>query len=177
MRRSELSAEGAIWTIPASRTKNKKEFVLPLPPLARDIIAGVKQVERSDFVFTTTGRTAVSGFSKTKKRLDELMSENASENNVSILDTLTAWRLHDLRRTAATIMNDSPPNGLGIAPHIVEACLNHISGSRVGVAGVYNRAEYLPEKLAAFQRWAAWIGGLVTDQPSATVTPIGKKRQ
>jgi hypothetical protein len=56
--------------------------------------------------------------------------------------------------------------------------LNHISGSRVGVAGVYNRAEYLPEKIGALQRWAAWIEGLVSDRSDiATVTPIGKKRK
>ena len=66
------------------------------------------------------------------------------------------WRLHDLRRTVATGMAD-----LGIAPHIVEAVLNHVSGARAGVAGTYNRAAYAPEKKAALERWALHIEGLV----------------
>jgi len=52
---------------------------------------------------------------------------------------------------------------IGIAPHIVEACLNHISGARAGVAGVYNRAAYLPEKRDALERWAAHIENLLTE--------------
>jgi hypothetical protein len=67
------------------------------------------------------------------------------------------WVLHDLRRTAATGMAD-----LGIAPHVVEATLNHISGAKAGVAGTYNRALYAGEKKAALERWAAHVEGLVT---------------
>jgi hypothetical protein len=58
-------------------------------------------------------------------------------------------------------MAESPPSGLGIAPHIVEACLNHVSGHKVGVAGVYNKAEYLPEKRVALERWASHVEALV----------------
>ena len=78
----------------------------------------------------------------------------------------TPWILHDLRRTAATGMAE-----LGIPPHIIEAVLNHVSGARAGVAGVYNRAAYAPEKKAALERWAAHIEGLVSGQ-AATVTPL-----
>ena len=62
---------------------------------------------------------------------------------------LEPWRLHDLRRTAATRMGD-----LGVQPHVVEAVLNHVSGSKAGVAGVYNRAAYRDEKRAALALWA-----------------------
>jgi integrase len=145
MRREELSEDDTIWTIPGTRTKNHRPHVVPLPPLARDIIAGVRRIEGSEYVFTTTGKTPVSGWSKTKDRLDQAMGKPPH------------WVLHDLRRTAATGMAD-----LGIAPHVVEATLNHISGAKAGVAGTYNRALYAGEKKAALERWAAHVEGLVT---------------
>jgi integrase len=67
------------------------------------------------------------------------------------------WTLHDLRRTGATMMNESPPLGLGMQPHIVEAILNHVSGTRAGVAGIYNRALYLAEKTAALEAWGRYV--------------------
>jgi integrase len=73
------------------------------------------------------------------------------------------WRLHDLRRTCATGMAE-----LGIAPHIIEVSLNHVSGHKVGVAGIYNRAEHSTERKAALERWAAHVEALVTG-PSAKV--------
>ena len=62
------------------------------------------------------------------------------------------WRLHDIRRTVATRMAES-----GVLPHVIEAVLNHVSGHRAGVAGVYNRAIYSEEKRQALQRWAEHI--------------------
>jgi integrase len=144
MEREELSEDGAQWTIPGNRTKNHRPHVVPLPPLARELIAGVRRIEGSKYVFTTTGRSPVSGWTKIKNRLDEVMGNPPH------------WILHDLRRTAATGMAE-----LGIAPHVVEAALNHISGAKAGVAGTYNRAAYAPEKKAALERWAAHIEGLV----------------
>jgi integrase len=81
----------------------------------------------------------------------------------------TPWVLHDLRRTAATGMAE-----IGIAPHIVEACLNHVSGAKAGVAGTYNRAAYAPEKKTALERWAAQIEGLVSGE-AATVTSLRRR--
>ncbi len=69
---------------------------------------------------------------------------------------LLPWRLHDIRRTVATLMAE-----LGILPHVVEAVLNHISGHKAGVAGVYNRALYAAEKRQALNRWAEHITALV----------------
>ena len=80
------------------------------------------------------------------------------------------WRLHDIRRTAATHMAE-----IGIAPHIVEAALNHVSGARSGVAGVYNVYAYEPEKKAALERWAAHVEGLVSGEPANVVTLAGKR--
>jgi integrase len=141
MTREELSDDGLTWNIPGSRTKNNRPHVVPLAPLARDILKSV--TADAGLLFTTTGRSPVSGFSKIKSRLDDSMS-------------ITPWRLHDLRRTAATGMA-----GIGVAPHIVEACLNHVSGAKAGVAGTYNRAAYEPEKRAALDRWADHVTGVV----------------
>ena len=149
MRRAELSDDGATWTIPSSRTKNKRTHVVPLPPLARTLIESVPTT--GDLVFTTDGAHPVVIGSKIKHRLDAAMK-------------CPPWRIHDLRRTAATGMAE-----IGIAPHIVEACLNHISGAKAGVAGTYNRAAYAPEKAAALTRWATHIDGLVSGRTADTV--------
>jgi integrase len=153
MRRAELSDDGAIWNIPGARTKNKRPHVVPLAPLAQKMVKSGSE----EFVFTTTGRSPVSGWSKIKGRLDEAMK-------------IPPWRLHDLRRTAATGMAE-----IGIAPHIVEAALNHISGAKAGVAGTYNRAAYASEKRAALERWASHVEGLVSGRP-ANVVKIRKTR-
>ena len=70
---------------------------------------------------------------------------------------IPAWRHHDLRRTVATKLAESPPKGLGIKPHVVEALLNHISGHKAGVAGIYNRASYQPEVKTALAMWADYL--------------------
>lgn len=147
MTRAELSDDGATWNIPGSRTKNKRPHVVPLAPLARKLVGTGSE----GFVFTTTGRSPVSGWSKIKGRLDEAMK-------------IPPWRLHDLRRTAATGMAE-----IGIGPHIVEAALNHISGAKAGVAGTYNRAAYAEEKRAALERWASHVQGLVSERPANVV--------
>lgn len=154
MTRAELSDDGATWNIPGARTKNKRPHVVPLAPLARKMVGGGGE----GFVFTTTGRSPVSGWSKTKRRLDEAMK-------------IPSWRLHDLRRTAATGMAE-----IGIAPHIVEAALNHVSGAKAGVAGTYNRAAYAEEKRAALERWASHLEGIVSGRP-ANVVSLSRKRQ
>jgi integrase len=144
MEASELSEDLSVWTIPGARTKNHRVHQVPLSPLARDVIAKVERLDGCRFVFSTTGRTPVSGFSKTKTRLDAKM------------EGVAPWRLHDLRRTAATGMGE-----LGIPPHIIELCLNHVSGARAGVAGTYNRSVQMTERRAALERWAEHIEELV----------------
>ena len=157
MRWSELSADGT-WTIPSSRTKNWRAHDVPLPPLARDIIAGVRRVE-GDLIFTTNGRTSVSGFSRVKQRLDDLMG------------AVPPWRIHDLRRTAATGMA-----AIGVLPHVVEAVLNHVSGAKASVAGTYNRCAYEPEKKVALERWAVHVSAIVTGDSSGGVVLRSEKR-
>jgi integrase len=155
MRRGEI--DGDQWLIPGERTKNHRAHVVPLSPLALDIIEKVPSIEGCAYVFSTTGASPVSGWSKIKGRLDSAMKPPAP------------WVLHDLRRSCATGMAE-----IGIQPYIVEACLNHVSGARAGVAGTYNRAAYLPEKKAALERWAAHIEALVAGK-AATVTPFRRR--
>lgn len=171
MAKSELTADGAAWTIPGDRTKNHRPHVVPLPPLARDIVASAaKRSELDDatsacpFVFTTNNRTPISGFSKMKVALDEAMAKKLGAGTL-----MPPWRVHDLRRTVATGMAE-----IGIAPHIIEACLNHLSGHKGGVAGVYNRATYAPEKKAALERWAAHVERLVSGT-RANVVSMGRR--
>ena len=153
----ELSEDGTIWTIPGAPTKNGRQHVVYLPPLAREIIDAVSRVEgKAGYLFTTTGRSPVSGWSKIKRRLDTAMLALArAERGADAV--VREWRLHDLRRTCATDIVE-----LGIPPHIIEVVLNHINGHKAGVAGIYNRAEHSAERKAALELWAARVEALVT---------------
>ena len=142
MRWSELRLGDAVWDIPPERTKNQLPHVVPLAPVVVGLLNGREQL--GEFVFTTTGTSPFSGFSRSKERLDGRLG-------------FTDWTLHDLRRTFVTRLNE-----LGIPPHVVEACVNHISGiAKAGVAGIYNKAEYMPERKSAMGRWAAVLDGIV----------------
>jgi integrase len=149
MRRTELHANG-LWQLPGRRTKNRRPYKLHLPPMALALVPPGQH----DLVFTTTGTTPPSGWSRAKRRLDAAMLTDARERarNASI----APWRLHDLRRTAVTGMAE-----LGVRPDVIELCVNHVSGSRGGIAGVYNHSELLPERKAALERWSAHVAGLV----------------
>ena len=131
---------------------------MPLSPLARSIITDVTRIDGSDFVFTVTGRSPVSGFSKVKHRLDDLM------------DIDEAWRTHDIRRTVASGLQR-----LGVPLVVTEKVLNHVSGSFSGIVGVYQRHEYEAEQRAALERWADHVSGLVTNRPTSVV-PIRQRR-
>jgi integrase len=150
MRREEMSEDGSVWTIPKTRTKNHLAHTVPLPKLARDIIASVPALE-GGYVFSLSGKP-LSGFSKMKSKLDDSMGN------------VKPWRLHDLRRSCASGMQR-----LGIRVEVVERALNHISGSFRGVAGTYQRDPLTDDVRDALDRWARHIGGLVTGQGDKVV--------
>jgi integrase len=156
MRRAELSDDLSIWAIPSERTKNHRAHVVPLPLLARDTLKSVKRIT-GEFVFTNDGKVPIAIGSTIKHKLDKEMK-------------VADWVIHDLRRTAATGMAE-----LGIAPHIIEAALNHVSGAKAGVAGTYNRAAYAAEKTAALERWASHVQGLVSGKPGNVVALTAKR--
>lgn len=134
---SEIDLGTGYWNIPAARMKNKRPHDVPMPAMALAILNEVPQRAGRDYVFGS-GAGPFSGFSKAKAALNKRLSGDVA-----------AWTLHDLRRTTDTGMH-----GIGILPHIVEAVVSHVSGHRAGVAGIYNRAKYLPERREALARWA-----------------------
>jgi integrase len=170
LRWEELSEDGITLQLPGSRTKNHRPHVVPLAPLAREVLAGAARIEGCPFVFSTTGMTPISGWSKAKHLLDEAMLAAAREERGRDA-TIEPWRLHDLRRSAVTGMAE-----LGIAPHVIELCVNHVSGSRGGVAGVYNRSEMMPERRAALERWAQHVAGVVSGKAEDKVVAMPRGR-
>ena len=143
----------------AERTKNDLRHDVPLSTQAKALLAAVPHRPGRQLLFGE-GSGAFSGWSQSKRRLDGRIARQRAEARLGRPlaksehpapdDALAPWTLHDLRRTVVTGMND-----LGIAPHVVEAVVNHVSGrAKAGVAGVYNRAVYALEKRAALQAWA-----------------------
>jgi integrase len=147
MRWDEVEFEKAVWTIPAERCKNGKPHHLDLSPQVLSILCSLheERLADRDLVFTTTGVTSVSGFSKIKTRLDQLMEDELAR-------PVKPWRTHDLRRTAASGMA-----GLGFAPQVVERVLNHVSGAQGGLVGVYQKHQYRVERKAAMLAWGNYV--------------------
>jgi integrase len=150
LRRSELSLQGGLWSISAERTKNGKAHDVPLSTLALGILQTQSKREDRDLVFGAR-EGAFQGWSKAKEALDRRMLAALKKEHGDHAK-LRPWRLHDIRRTVATRLGD-----LGVFPHVIEAILNHISGHKAGVAGIYNRSIYAPEKRAALQAWAEHV--------------------
>lgn len=160
MRWREIDLAAGTWTLPASRTKNGVAHVIPLSRLALEILENLPRVEGTegvDFVFTTNGKTAVSGWSRAKTQMDREIANRCGGAPIP------HWQIHDLRRTAASTMA-----GLGVAPHVVEAVLNHKSGTIRGVAAVYNRYAYAAEKRHALEALARAIDAIVNGEPAAS---------
>jgi integrase len=143
----DLDADAPLWTIGKDRTKNGLPQDVPLSPAAVAILRGIPRRDHRDFVFGSSNGP-FQGWSNAKAALDARMAA-ALKAEKGAAAKLTAWRLHDVRRTVATRLGD-----LGVLPHVVEAILNHISGHRAGVAGIYNRAIYAAEKREALDKWA-----------------------
>ena len=139
---NELDLDGNQWKIPGARTKNEKPHFVHLSEPAIAVISSVQNV--GAFVFTSNGKTPFSGFSKSKKRLDELSG-------------ITDWRLHDIRRTVTSGMAQ-----LGIAPHVADKILNHQSGTISVVAAVYQRHEFLEERKTALDAWGRHVQSLLS---------------
>lgn len=152
----EIDGQEPQWEIPGQRTKNGRSHLVPLASEVREIIKARPKIDESDLVFTTNGITPVSGFGRAKIRID--VSIAALRQGAELMP-MAPWTLHDLRRTMVTTMNEQ----LGIAPHVVEAVVNHMSGlAKAGIAGVYNRALYLRERREALVRWASYVADLQT---------------
>jgi integrase len=142
MRRSEL--DGSIWTLPAARNKTKKDLARPLSAAAQEVLDKTPRIVGSDFVFSADGRR-LGGFTRRKRQIDEASG-------------ITGWTLHDLRRTARSLMARA-----GAPDRHAEACLGHVIS---GVEGTYNRHSYREEMLIAYEKLSALIKQIVDPQPN-----------
>ena len=153
----ELNLERAEWLLPASRSKNGREHLVPLSDPALAILREVPHRSGRALLFGE-GERPFSGFGRGFERINARIAHARAEAagigapDAAVLTkfTLPPWTIHDIRRTVVTMMGED----LAIPPHVVEAVVNHISGHKAGVAGVYNRAKYAAEKRQALTRWA-----------------------
>ncbi len=177
----EIDFKNHLWTMPRERTKNDRAHEVQLPNAAIDLLRSMPRVD-DVLAFTTTGESAVSGFSRSKRQLDAEMVQ-ARRRSLGLPEDdkayrkaiglpagkplpveIPPWILHDLRRTAATGMAR-----LGFPPHVVDKVLNHVGGTIRGVAAVYNRFEYRAERHAALEAWGRHVTALVTEAPGNVV--------
>jgi integrase len=167
----ELDRATSIWTIPAKRAKNGRTQIVPLAPvvaaeLDRLALAEQMKANAADLdckrwpkfgpVHTTYGKTSIKSYSKAKAELDEAITKARKD-----ACPLPAWRVHDLRRTLATGLQK-----LGTRFEVTEAVLNHISGSRSGVAGIYQQHDWKEEKRTALEAWARNVAAIL--KPAST---------
>jgi integrase len=177
----ELDRKSQTWTLPAERAKNGQAHIVPLNALAvaeLDTLA-TKLVDAENdsdaetswpargLVFTTTGKTAASGHSRGKSRLDKEVETTLSGRAARTgkpQHPIAAWRIHDVRRTVATGLQR-----LGIRFEVTEAVLNHVSGSRSGVAGVYQRHDWKEEKRMALLAWGSHLNSLISPTSGSNI--------
>jgi integrase len=150
LRWSEIDLKRGVICLPPERVKNFRQHSIPMSEAVRSIVRAIPKTEGRDFVFGY-GTGGFSGWSRRKERLDAAINARRKK-------PMEPWTLHDLRRTAATMMADD-----GIQPHVVEAVLNHASGHRAGIAGVYNLAKYEKEMQSALTAWAKRVAEIVRE--------------
>jgi integrase len=136
----ELDEKTRTWTVPGSRTKNKKIHIVHLSEPAWKV---VEACSGEPYVFGTATGKRFQRFGKGKRAIDKLCE-------------VAAWRLHDLRRTIVSGMAR-----LGIPPHVADKILNHQAGTISGVAAVYQRHDFLAERKEALDRWGIHVEQIV----------------
>ena len=167
---SEVDLDDGTITLPPSRTKNKREHVIPLSTLACALLAAQPRRAEGDgsprdLIFGH-GARGFSDWNGSKAELDaRITAANKGE-------PLPHWVPHDFRRAISTTLHER----LGVPPHVVEIILAHVGGHKSGVAGVYNKASYLDERRRALQRWADHIEQLVSGKKPTTVVKLRKQR-
>lgn len=153
---ADSEIHGALWHLPASRTKNKRSHDVPLSSASLTVLEAVERIKSAaGLIFTTTGRTPVSGFNSGRNSLAAAMAETAARERGEHV-AIPRWTFHDLRRTAATGMAR-----IGIPVRVTEAVLNHVSGTGGGIVAVYQRHDYAHEKREALDAWADFVIGRV----------------
>jgi integrase len=175
---TELDRSTATWIIPADRAKNGMAHLVPLSTTAVAELDRLSKAAHGEidgkaasnwpkdgFVLTTTGRSPISGFTKAKNALDSAMAKARNGK------PQPGWRIHDLRRTMATGFQR-----LGVRFEVTEATLNHVSGAKGGVAGVYQKHDWKEEKRSALDAWARHVAAIVTSTERGNVVSLGTAR-
>ena len=158
--RGEFDLERQLWTVPAHRAKNGTAHIVPMAPLVLQIVISLLDHDRGDKLIPARGNwdSGPSGFSKAMTRIRANLEQRLDE-------PLPHWRLHDLRRTMATGLQR-----LGVRLEVTEAALNHLSGARSGIVGVYQRYNYFEEKRVALAAWAKEVRRLARSQSARSRT-------
>jgi len=157
---AELDRRRRLWLLPSERTKNERPHEIPLPSQAWSVLDALPQINDSEFVFTTDGRTPIVGWAKVKARISAKAGLDA-----------TTWRLHDLRRTAASGMQR-----LGVSVPVVEKALNHQGGIFRGIVSTYQTHDYADDVRIAFQKWGDHIEDLVAGRKSTKVVRLHRTK-
>lgn len=159
MRWRDVNLDSASWEIPASEHKMARVHGVPLSGAAVELLLALPRWSNdpSEFVFSpTNGERPITAFWRAKRRLDSISG-------------VTAWRIHDIRRTVASGMAR-----LGVAPHVTEKILGHEAGVIRGVAAIYTRYDFRDEKRDALELWARHMEAIA--DPSGKVVPLGGRR-
>jgi integrase len=159
------------FRLEGERTKNGEPLTIPLSKPAAAIVEKLPKIAKSEFVFTTNGKTPVSGWSRIKQTIDkniEVQAVCGEREKVAV----PPWTLHDLRRTVATGLQK-----LGVSLQVIEAILGHVAGSRAGVVGIYQRHSFDKEKAAALEAWGAQVMSLVEGKRPGKVLPMRKGKR
>ena len=177
----EIARKEALWTLPKARTKAKRLHTVPLSHLALSILDDCPKI--GDFVFASgrsgavresemAGPVALAGWGKAKERLDQLALRHAkalaAERGENEPKEIAEWRLHDLRRTAATHMAR-----LGVDRLVISKVLNHAEG---GVTKGYDRHGYDDEKRRALDLWAQRLRAIVDGTGGGNVVQLAAVR-
>jgi integrase len=149
----EVDLDNQIWSLSGSRTKNGRSHVVHLSGLAASTIRELPKIAGQPWLFSSSGKGPVRGFSKAKAKLDKASG-------------VADWTFHDLRRTFATFTTDR----LNISPVVIDKVLNHASGAVKGIAAVYQRGEYLDQRKTAMDTWAVFLSS--SELRGTKVVPI-----
>jgi integrase len=160
MLRQEVDQDHQLWNLPAERTKNGRPHTIPLSTQAWALLEARPRFADCNFVFSADGKRAVNNWDEVKHRISAKAGITAS-----------SWRLHDLRRTAASGMQK-----LGISVPIIEKALNHKSGTFRGIVSVYQQHDYADEIYVALQKWADYVVEYLVGGRPAKVFPLHIKR-
>ncbi len=160
----ELDPDIKVWRLPSERSKNHRAHELPLSDAVTNILRQLPRFEGTDLVFTAGGATPAQAFDRAKKRIHCTMETALGE-------PVRPWSFHDLRRTAASHLGS-----IGIAPHVVEAVLNHKSGAIRGIGAVYNKYQYQPEQRAALTAWARRLDVIVNGEKASNVVELARAK-